>query len=64
LADRFSNTGIKIRLDGNGDGEITPDIDPLVNSPTAPPSGSVRTNVTAWVEADAALGLPGYALWD
>jgi prepilin-type N-terminal cleavage/methylation domain-containing protein len=67
LADRFFNKKIKIRLDGDGDGEVTPDIDTEINSPAAPAGGSVRSNVTAWVEEniDNNYGSqPGYALWD
>ena len=60
LADRFNNTAIKIRIDGDNDGFVDPDISGTV--PTAP-ANPIRTNVTAWVE----LGVddaPAYSLWD
>lgn len=60
LADRFNNTAINIRIDGDNDGFVDPDISGTV--PTAP-ANPIRTNVTAWVE----LGeddAPAYSLWD
>jgi type II secretory pathway pseudopilin PulG len=61
LADRFNNTALKLRIDGDGTGFITPDVSGT--EPSAP-SNPIRTNVTAWVEANGSLGSPGYALWD
>jgi len=61
LADRFNNTAITVRIDGDGDGFIAPNVNG--NEPSAP-ANPLRTNVTAWVEADGDLGAPGYALWD
>ncbi|MEO0509626.1 MAG: prepilin-type N-terminal cleavage/methylation domain-containing protein [Verrucomicrobiota bacterium] len=60
LADRFGNVNIKVRLDGDGDGLIDPDV---AGTSPASPSDPIRTNVTMWVEPDAD-GNPGYALWD
>jgi len=59
LADRFNNTAIKVRIDGDGDGQVAPDVsgsDPL------PPQNPIRTAITAWVEGSE--DSPGYALWD
>ena len=61
LADRFNNTTIKVSIDGDGTGFITPDVS---GQQPAKPSNPIRTNVTAWVEANGSLGSPGYALWD
>ena len=61
VADRFNNRSIKLRLDGDGDGFIDPD----VSGPSpSTPSNPIKTNVTAWVESDDSVGAPGYALWD
>ena len=59
LADRFSNTAIKVRIDGNGDGQVDPDVSGP--EPTSP-SNPIRTAITAWVEGSE--DSPGYALWD
>lgn len=61
IADRFNNPLIKIRIDGDGTGFITPDVD---GSEPSAPSNPIRTNVTAWVEASGVEGGQGYALWD
>jgi prepilin-type N-terminal cleavage/methylation domain-containing protein len=61
LADRFNNTKIFLRLDGDGNGQVDPS--PTTNPPAAP-ANPLRTTVTAWVEADTAEGYPGYSLWD
>jgi prepilin-type N-terminal cleavage/methylation domain-containing protein len=61
LADRFSNTEIKIMIDGDGDGRLDPS--PQGREPRAP-ANDLRTDVTAWVEADTSIDAPGYALWD
>jgi prepilin-type N-terminal cleavage/methylation domain-containing protein len=53
LADRFNNVNIKILIDGDGDGFITPT-----------GASALRMPVTAYVEADAVLGAPDYTLWD
>ena len=60
LADRFNNTAIKVRIDGDGTGFIAPDVSGT--EPSAP-GNPIRTDVTAWVEAGAD-DAPGYALWD
>ncbi len=59
LADRFSNTAIKVRIDGDGDGQVDPDVSGP--EPTSP-SNPIRTAITAWVEGSE--DSPGYALWD
>ncbi len=59
LADRFNNTAINLRIDGDGDGQVAPDVsgsDPLR------PQNPIRTAITAWVEGSE--DSPGYALWD
>lgn len=61
LADRFNNTVIKIRIDGDGDGFVDPDVS---GTSPASPTNPIKTEVTAWVEADEGLGAPGYGLWD
>ena len=61
LADRFNNTTIKIRIDGDGTGFITPNVS---GQQPAKPSNPIRTDVTAWTEGNTSLGSPGYALWD
>ena len=61
LADRFNNTVIKVRIDGDGNNQVNPDVNG--NEPSSPDE-PIRTNVTAWVEADRDLGAPGYGLWD
>ena len=60
LADRFNNTAINLRIDGNGDGFVKPSISGN-KGPTAP-AKPIRTNITAWVEGSE--DFPGYALWD
>jgi len=60
LADRFNNTAINLRIDGNGDGFVEPSISGN-KGPTAP-AKPIRTNITAWVEGSE--DSPGYALWD
>jgi len=60
LADRFNNTAINLRIDGNGDGFVKPSISGN-KGPTAP-AKPIRTNITAWVEGSE--DSPGYALWD
>lgn len=59
LADRFNNTAIKVRIDGDGDGQVDPDVSGP--EPTSP-SNPIRTAITAWVEGSE--DSPGYALWD
>jgi hypothetical protein len=59
LSDRFNNTNLKLRIDGDNDGFVDPDISGT--SPT-PPENPIRTNVTAWVEGSD--DVPSYALWD
>ena len=59
LADRFNNTAIKLRIDGDNDGRVDPDVSGA--APTAP-AKPIRTNITAWVEGSE--DSPGYALWD
>lgn len=54
IADRFNNTEIFIELDADGDGFVDPD----------PASQTIRTSVTAYVEADNEIGAPAYSLWD
>lgn len=60
LSDRFNNVKIHLRMDGNGDGRVTPNVSG--NNPRQP-DDPIRTNITAWVESNAE-GAPGYALWD
>ena len=54
LADRFNNVNIKIEIDGDGDGFVRP----------SAATSTIRTPVTAFVEADDVLGAPDYTLWD
>ena len=54
LADRFNNKNINIEIDADGDGFVKP----------TGSSNSIRTPVTAYVEADEDLGAPDYTLWD
>ena len=61
LADRFGNILIHLRIDGNGDGFVTPDVAGS-GDPEAP--GQVRGEVTAWVEENSDEGFPGYGLWN
>jgi prepilin-type N-terminal cleavage/methylation domain-containing protein len=60
LSDRFNNTKLKLRIDGDGTGFITPDVSGSAG-PVAP-SNPIRSNVTAWVEGSD--DVPSYALWD
>jgi len=53
LADRFNNTDITIRIDGDGDGQID-----------LPGGRTIKQGVTAYVEEDDTLGSPGYTLYD
>lgn len=62
LADRFNNTSISIKVDGNGDGFITPD-PPSGRNPSAP-GVALRTGVIAWVVEEADGSGPGYGLWE
>lgn len=59
LADRFNNVTIKLMIDASGDGFVLPA--PAAASPAAP-SGKIKTDVTAWVEATE--DAPGYSLWN
>ena len=60
LSDRFNNTKLKLRIDGDGTGFITPDVSGSAG-PVAP-TNPIRSNVTAWVEGSD--DVPSYALWD
>lgn len=58
LADRFNNTQIVLVIDTDGDGFVKPT--PNENSP----SNSIRTPVTAYVNAEETLSAPAYNFWD
>jgi len=60
LADRFNNTAINLRIDGDGNGFVKPSISG--NRGPRAPSQPIRTAITAWVEGSE--DSPGYALWD
>ena len=62
LADRFNNTSISIKVDGDGDGYILPN-PPGGRDPDAPDS-PLRTSVTAWVVEKPDGSEPGYGLWE
>lgn len=65
LADRFSNPMIFFQIEGDGDGIIYPS--PTTIDKPSGDSGSLRAEVTAWVEenVDTLYGeQPGYSLWD
>ena len=62
LADRFNNTSISIKVDGDGDGYVLPN-PPGGRDPDAP-NRKLRTSVTAWVVEKSDGSEPGYGLWE
>lgn len=62
LADRFNNPNIRVLIDGDGNGLITPVVTAGASEPVAP-ADPIRANVTIWVEPDQ-YGNPGYGLWE
>ena len=60
LADRFNNTSISIKVDGDGDGYVLPD-PPDGRDPDAP-NRKLRTSATAWVNEKPDGSEPGYGV--
>ena len=58
LSDRFNNAKIIIVIDGDGDSSLT------VPKTSGSGTRTLRAAVTAYVEADEALGAPDYYLYD
>lgn len=64
LADRFNNTLIKIMVDSDGNGRVSPNPQTQGSAKPQAPGNPLRTTATAWVEPDDEIGAPGYSLWD
>jgi len=59
LADRFNNTNLILRVDGDGDGMVTAP-DPNDSDSTK----EVRAPIAGYAEEDSAIGAPDYYLYD
>lgn len=65
LVDQFDNSNIVIVIDGDGDGQVTP----APTDPSIDPEGPIRTDVTAYTDADTDTdgnddGDPTYSLYN